>query len=46
MKNIKITLPEMELKFAEIVWKNAPCEMKKIVEISKIEFSWAVTTTN
>ena len=45
MDSLSANLPKKELAFAEIVWNNAPCAMKKIVDLCGIEFGWAVTTT-
>lgn len=45
MNSLMTGLPNRELAFAEIVWDNAPCAMKQIVDLCEEEFDWAITTT-
>ena len=42
-KNIK--LGEIEARFAQIVWDNAPMTTKRMVELCQQELNWARTTT-
>ncbi len=43
MENYK--LGEMEQKFADIIWSNAPLKSSELVTICASEFSWKRTTT-
>ena len=40
-----INLGEMELKFAELIWANAPVSSRELTEICSREFNWKRTTT-
>jgi len=38
-------LGEMEKRFADIIWANAPVSTRKLVEMREKEFGWKRTTT-
>jgi len=38
-------IPEAELRFAEIVWKNAPLRSPELVELCARELGWKKSTT-
>jgi BlaI family transcriptional regulator, penicillinase repressor len=40
-----INLGEMELRFAELIWVNAPVSSRELTEICAREFEWKRTTT-
>lgn len=41
----KYKLGDMEQRFAEIIWKEAPVGARKLVQICENEFGWKRTTT-
>lgn len=41
----KIKIGEMELRFAELIWVNAPVSSRELTEICAREFVWKRTTT-
>jgi len=40
-----INLGEMEFRFAELIWTNAPVSSRVLTEICSKEFNWKRTTT-
>jgi BlaI family transcriptional regulator, penicillinase repressor len=40
-----INLGEMEFRFAELIWVNAPISSRELTEICAREFDWKRTTT-
>jgi predicted transcriptional regulator len=39
------TLGKMEMRFAQIIWANAPLSTKRLVELSEQELTWKKSTT-
>lgn len=39
------SLGDMELRFAELIWANAPISSRELTEICSKEFDWKRTTT-
>ena len=40
-----INMGDMELRFAELIWANAPVSSRELTEICAREFNWKRTTT-
>ncbi len=41
----KYKFGEMEQKFADMIWENAPIETRKLISLCAQEFDWKRTTT-